>query len=88
MGAAEDKASLLDIASRAFGDAADDIEAFVADGMKSLGYKPRMEWDDPEPATDQPPARRGPSFGSRPPASPPVNSRRVGGGGGPGEYQG
>lgn len=49
MGAAEDKASLLDFATRAFGDAADAIDDFVSSGMEKLGYRRRIEWDDPEP---------------------------------------
>lgn len=48
MGAQEDRTLLDDVAER-LGLDDDERNDFVNSGMKRLGYKPRMDWDDPDP---------------------------------------
>jgi hypothetical protein len=47
MPAAEDRTMLEELADR-LGLEDDDRNGFVNDGMKRMGYKPRVDWDEPD----------------------------------------
>jgi len=49
---AQDDRQMLDELAERLGLEDDDREKFISSSMKRLGYKPRVDWDDPDPEGD------------------------------------